>query len=603
MAADTARRPQQALQLRAMAQPATVNTEARTVEVAWTTGARVRRTDGWTGASYIEELSLAPGAVRLERLNTGAPLLDSHASLELRNVVGVVERAWIENGEGRAVVRFSDRAEVEPIWRDVVAGILRNISVGYRIHKIERDESGEIPVERAVDWEPYELSLVPIPADAGAQVRSDNITQGDTVSTNNTIINTDNTDQQTRAERQRAAGILDCARRFEVSEELALRLIEEGVSLDEARGQIIDARSAEERRTPGIARVEVTEPGAAGTDLARQIERAMAGERLAEPLWLQLRRQGAAGANPSDVMRNALLGRMDRLVARGMHATTDLPALLGAAGDRLLQQQFQMASGGILAAASIRPLTDYRDASIIDVGKIGSAKKILEGGEINFSRIAESSSSYRPARHGDGFVISPEAWTNDDLGGLRQAIGELGAGALDAEKTELVYLLEGTANGGTCADGQPLFHTSHKNSVAAGPLGIDKLGEAVALLRGQKTIGGRYIDQRPGVILCGLAAELSIRQLLSDTLTANEPANVNPFRDLTVEVDPRIGDTYAYLISAGPRMPLELGRLYPAPQISDTVDFNTGAYKVKAEHAFGVAVAEFRSVVRLKLAA
>jgi len=105
------------------------------------------------------------------------------------------------------------------------------------------------------------------------------------------------------------------------------------------------------------------------------------------------------------------------------------------------------------------------------------------------------------------------------------------------------------------------------------------------------------------VILCGLAAELTVRQLLSDTLTANAPENVNPFRDLTVEVDPRIGDTYLYLISAGPRKPLELGRLYAAPVISDEVEFNTGAYKVKAEHAFGVAVSEFRAIVRMKLAA
>jgi len=285
-----------------------------------------------------------------------------------------------------------------------------------------------------------------------------------------------------------------------------------------------------------------------------------------------------------------------------MHSTSDAPALLLGAGDRMLQAQFAVAAGGVLTAADVRSLNDYRPASIIDVGKVGSAKKILEGGEITFSTIAESSQTYKPARWGDGLSVSPEALANDDLDGLRQAISELGAAALDAERTELAYLLEGTASGGTAADGAALFHSSH-NNVVGGALGIDKIGAAVAKLRGQKTVGGRHIDQRPGVILCGLAAELTVRQLLSDTLTANAPENVNPFRDLTVEVDARLGDTYLYLISAGPRKPLELGRLYAAPLVSDEVHFDTGAYRIKAEHAFGVAVSEFRAIVRMKLAA
>jgi hypothetical protein len=152
--------------------PETINVEERTVELVWSTGAQVRRAS-WSRGDYIEELSMVPGAVRLDRLNKGGPLLDAHNSFSLRSQIGVVQRAWLDGNKGRALVKFSRRDDVEPIFQDVIDGIYRNVSVGYKVHKTERDETGAVPVERAVDWEPYELSLVPIPADAGAQVRSD----------------------------------------------------------------------------------------------------------------------------------------------------------------------------------------------------------------------------------------------------------------------------------------------------------------------------------------------------------------------------------------------------------------------------------------------
>jgi hypothetical protein len=60
------------------------------------------------------------------------------------------------------------------VFRKVREGILSNISVGYRVHKMVKIEDGEdkTPVYRVEDWEPYELSVVPIGADAGAVTRA-----------------------------------------------------------------------------------------------------------------------------------------------------------------------------------------------------------------------------------------------------------------------------------------------------------------------------------------------------------------------------------------------------------------------------------------------
>src|SRR5512147_1317229 len=83
---------------------------------------------------------------------------------------------WIARSEGayegRATVRFSARDDVEPLWQDVRAGIIRNVSVGYTVRAYEViEQDGQVPVWRAIDWQPVELSAVPVGADGGAGFR------------------------------------------------------------------------------------------------------------------------------------------------------------------------------------------------------------------------------------------------------------------------------------------------------------------------------------------------------------------------------------------------------------------------------------------------
>lgn len=154
----------------------TYDEQKRTFDMVWTTGATVRRRS-WMDGPYDEELIVTGNSVRLDRLNAGAPFLNSHDGWDLTGVIGSVvpKSARIEKGVGIATVQMSRRDDVAGILQDIKDGIIRNISVGYRVHAIEKMErdDGKVPLWRITDWEPLELSAVPIPADPGAQIRGD----------------------------------------------------------------------------------------------------------------------------------------------------------------------------------------------------------------------------------------------------------------------------------------------------------------------------------------------------------------------------------------------------------------------------------------------
>lgn len=154
-----------------------VNDAARTVDLIFSTGADVIRYDWDTGERYIERLSMEPTSIRLDRLNAGAPLLDAHSAYSIANIIGTVEpaSAALSGKDARATVRFSKRADVEPYYQDVRDKIIRNVSVGYRVYRFEQqtgDDTNKMPVRLATDWEPFEISMVPMGADMGAQTRS-----------------------------------------------------------------------------------------------------------------------------------------------------------------------------------------------------------------------------------------------------------------------------------------------------------------------------------------------------------------------------------------------------------------------------------------------
>lgn len=136
-----------------------IDTDARTVELAFSSEEPY---DRWWGREILDH---SPTSVRLGRLSSGGPLLMDH---DTRDQVGVAESVRIEvDRVGRSRVRFGKSVRANEVFQDVIDGIRTKVSVGYIIHEAVLVEKGEdIDTWRVTDWEPYEISLVSVPADA-----------------------------------------------------------------------------------------------------------------------------------------------------------------------------------------------------------------------------------------------------------------------------------------------------------------------------------------------------------------------------------------------------------------------------------------------------
>lgn len=159
-----------------------VDTAKRTVEVVFATETPVRRRryEGWDKiVDFDEVLTISRAAIDMVRLNAGAPVLDSHSRYSTQSQIGVVDKAWIEGQEARALIRFPAEGidvNADRLFSLIADGIVRNVSCGYSLQKIkivEPEKRGDVQKVIAQRWAPFEISFVTVPADPAAGVRSE----------------------------------------------------------------------------------------------------------------------------------------------------------------------------------------------------------------------------------------------------------------------------------------------------------------------------------------------------------------------------------------------------------------------------------------------
>lgn len=225
-----------------------VSEDQRTIEFPFSSEFPVARYFG------NEVLSHERGAADLGRLNDAAPVLFNH---DPNKVIGVVERAWIDDKAKRGYVnvRFSKNAFAQEVLADVRDGVLRNVSFGYAINDME--QRGEDFV--ATRWSPYEVSVVSIPADptvgvgraldaqpAASAASQPPETEPEVPMENTpdlTAVRAEAAQEAAKAERARISGITALAEKHGMAD-LGRQLIEGGRSLDEARAAVLDKLGA-----------------------------------------------------------------------------------------------------------------------------------------------------------------------------------------------------------------------------------------------------------------------------------------------------------------------------------------------------------------------
>jgi HK97 family phage major capsid protein/HK97 family phage prohead protease len=292
-----------------------------------------------------EVLMMSEDAMDLSRLNDGAPLLYQH---DADKIVGVVERAYIKDKRAYAKVKLANNElgrEMQDLIKD---NIIRNVSFGYKINDMEEDRTTSPTTYRATSYQPFEVSLVTVPADQTVGIGRSFI-QNETVSTASTVNTTPSTvmeEQTPDLELLRAEAAE--AKAKEVSEmlalgkrtnnaELAQEFIVNSRGLDELRSALIDQMGSEAKPVDTSAGdIGLTQKEARSFSFLRAINylsnpgdraaREAAGFEIeaSEAAAAKLGRQSRGITVPADVMRRDL--NVGTATAGGNLVETELDA-------------------------------------------------------------------------------------------------------------------------------------------------------------------------------------------------------------------------------------------------------------------------------------
>ncbi len=643
------------LSLRASFEPSTVDVDKRTVQLTWTTGARVLR--GWWDR-YWEELSLDPKHVRMERLQSGAaPLLNTHSQYDLRDVIGVVENAKLEKGKGTATVRFDSGPEGEDAFRKVREGILRNISVGYATYRMEKLEDGDttIPVYRAVDWEPHEISLVPIGADAGAVTRSGGgmtnpcvfIEERDMPDPDKTPTPAPATpapasqpaaaDQRSVAEleRERILGIQRVGRSLKRPDTEVAQAITAGTSLADYRAAAQDAYAeaetiqVEKRSTAIVAAGEdsrdkwlrgatawILQRSAVGTIVADHAKTRgekvdldpgeFRGLRLVDLARQSLERAGVrtAGMTAMEIAGAAFEQRS----SGGMATTGDFTVLLETALHKVLLAKYGTTPDTWRRYCRVGSVTDFRSSPRYRQGTFGKLDSLNEAGEfVNKSIPDGEKQALKAGTKGNIIAISRQTIVNDDMGAFSSLAVDLGrAAALTIEIDVFALLALNGGLGPVMNDGKTLFHADHGNITAGAALSVNALdADRIAMASQKDPSNNEILDLRPAILLLpiGLGGEARvINDAQYDPDTANKLQRPNKVRGLFRDIvdTPRMAGTRRYVFAdPGDAATIEVAFLegQQQPYMEMKSGYRVDGVQWKVRHDYGVAGVDYRGAV------
>lgn len=604
---------------------ASVNDKDHTFQIVWTTGAR-RRIKNWYAEEFDEELDLSPNAIRLDRMKSGSvPLLKDHKSHSIDNVIGNIlpNSTRIENGRGIATVRFSTADQDQAIWEKIKSGVVRNVSVGYRVHKYQIEQrEGEVELWRGVDWEPYEISMVAIGADENAQVRHASVHEERTFPTklvqgSNEMIKTKEREQKSQVSKTREQineFIRTCADRFAISQEFADDLIARELSEEAVREELMNEAARRTNTDVGVNQIvdpcgdfSIENPKVRARAMALATFERMAQKRRPEPeaeiyrgfdlvemARDDLSRRGFAvrGMGRDRVIRTAI---ENRSAGYGAMGTGDFVAAIGDAGRMTFLDRYQQSPPILRSVATQMGFTDYRPHKSVRGSAFPELKPVNEHGEITNGTMADSGEEIRLTRSARKVALTHQLLVNDAVGIFADLMNNAAEAAIALEANVLAKAVEDNP---VLADGKALFHPDHNNLAGSGGAPDEStLGALRSAMRKQIGLNGERIAPTPKFLIVHPDLETPAEKLVS-LIQAAKTDDANVFSNLIVLVEPRFDDPAAWYLAADPAQVegLRFGYLdgEDGPIIDERAGWEVDGIEVRVRFSFAAGFVDYR---------
>lgn len=534
-----------------------VDTDSRTVELSFSSETPYGRWFGDEILCHDEE------CINLERFNNGlGTLLFNH---DCDAVVGHIEKVWIEDNRGKALVRFDEDEQSETIFQKVQSGTLQGVSVGYSIKKYEvlreKDSvssNGRFKGPDAVvvtDWEPLEISIVSVPADAtvGVGRSADEIhTSIDTQEDNTRMDHEEKTlevqevkstpvetgltqadlQKAMEQERKRTSEITALFRDFDV--EGADEAIVMGVSVDEARAMVMDqlrARNKGVSVTMGEAESDKFRAAAqdavlmaAGLAVAEPAPGAneLRGYSMIELARESLRRECDTKANFGDNMEMA---------RAAINSTSTFPAIMSNLANKSVMNGFNEAETTFQIWTGKGSNRDFKEAARYALSEAGNLELVPEGGQFPQDVFGEASARTKVATYGKIFSLTRQAIINDDLGLFSKLATKYGSAAKRLVNKMVYAQLTGTVK---MQDNVALFDDKHGNvAKTAEALSVTSLAKAITAMRRQKGITDEAnLNITPKYLVVPPELEVTAYQIVNSTAAVDGTNSgvVNPYK-------------------------------------------------------------------------
>lgn len=604
-----------------------VDTDSRTVELSFSSETPYGRWFGDEILCHDEE------CINLERFNNGlGTVLFNH---DRDAVVGHIEKVWLEDNRGKALVRFDTDEQSETIFQKVQSGTLQGVSVGYAIYRYEvlededtKSTNGRFngPAYVVTDWEPLEISIVSVPADptVGVGRSAEEIHTSIDTQEDNTRMDQEKTlevqevkstpvetgltqadlQKAMEQERKRTSEITALFRDFDV--EGADEAIVMGVSVDEARAMVMNqlrARNKGVSVTMGEAESDKFRAAAqdavlmaAGIPVADAAAGAqeLRGHSMVELAREALQREGLK-SNFGDNME---------LARAAINSTSTFPAIMSNLANKSVMVGFNEAETTYQIWAGKGSNRDFKEAARVALSEAGNLELVPEGGQFQQDFLGEASARTKVATYGKLFSLTRQAIINDDLGLFSKIATKYGSAAKRLVNKMVYAQLTGNVK---MQDNVALFDAKHGNVATTGEaLSVKAIAKAITAMRRQKGItGDATLNITPKYLVVPPELEMTAYQIVNSTAAVDgvNSGVVNPYKGRFVVVaDAELTDPDAWYLVADATQHDTIEVTYlngvETPRLETRQGFEVDGIEYKVAFDCGVSALDFRGLYK-----